>query len=221
MKLVIYNGSPRKKKSNSRLLIEAFLRGYSQHQNDNVEIHYLASLKKREQHLQACTAADVVLIIFPLYTDCMPGIVKEFLEKMAPLTKNTSKKFTFIVQSGFPESIHSEYIARYLEKYKKRLNGHYLGTAIKGGLEGIRIILPWMQNKTFRLFEDLGKSFGDKGIFEPSTLKKMAKPYKMPKARLMMFALFEKLGFANFYWDTMLKQNNAYEKRFDAPFLEQ
>jgi multimeric flavodoxin WrbA len=49
MKLVIFNGSPRNKKSNSKILIEHFLRGYNKICSDLVPIHYLANREQKEE----------------------------------------------------------------------------------------------------------------------------------------------------------------------------
>jgi hypothetical protein len=46
MKLVIFNGSPRNKKSNSKVLIEHFLAGYNKICPDPVPVQYLANRKK-------------------------------------------------------------------------------------------------------------------------------------------------------------------------------
>jgi hypothetical protein len=48
------------------------------------------------------------LKIFPLYTDCMPGITKDYFEYMENNKKILEgKSITFIVHSGFPEAIQS------------------------------------------------------------------------------------------------------------------
>ena len=85
MKPVIINGSPRNKKSNSRILIGEFLKGYYTVDKDPVEICYLADPKQRIAAVDAFRNNEQILVIFPLYTDCMPGIVKEYFELIAQL----------------------------------------------------------------------------------------------------------------------------------------
>ena len=53
----------------------------------------------------------------------------------------SKKSLVFIVQSGFPEAIHSVCIEKYLKKFTSKLNCTYLGTVIKGGVEEIQVIL--------------------------------------------------------------------------------
>jgi len=48
----------------------------------------------------------------------------------------------FLVQSGFPEGLHSRYVERYLESWQKRLGCPYLGTIVKGQREGVRLMQP-------------------------------------------------------------------------------
>lgn len=80
MKLVIINGSPRYKKSNSKILIDEFLKGFYSFDREVAEIYFLADSKQRKEAVKALMDNDIILIIFPLYTDSMPGIVKEFFE---------------------------------------------------------------------------------------------------------------------------------------------
>ena len=81
MKLTVINGSPRGKSSNSKILLDRMLDGFR-----SVETGYIIEeffLKGRKNHLVAAEAlqhSDIVIVAFPLYTDAMPGIVKEFIE---------------------------------------------------------------------------------------------------------------------------------------------
>jgi len=219
MKLAIFNGSPRNKKSNSKILMEHFLEGYRKVTAEEVPVHYLANLAKMDDHVKAFEDAETVIIIFPLYTDCMPGIVKEFIERIAQLKNSSPKKVGFIVQSGFPEGIHSVYVERYLKKLAERQKWDYLGTVIKGGVEGIQIMPPLMTKKLFENFIKLGEYFGQTGEYSQELIDILRKPYKLSKGRLFTFRIGEKLGFTNFYWNSNLKKNNAFEKIFAQPYI--
>jgi len=220
MKLAIINGSPRYKKSNSTLLINQFLSGYNKIIPEDVSVHYLVNQQVRDEAVNAFLVSDQIILIFPLYTDCMPGIVKEFIESIAQLNKNDigGKKIGFIVQSGFPESIHSVAVEHYLEKLTKRLQCEYLGTVVKGGVEGIQIMPPFMTRKLFKQFKKLGEYFAENSAFSPQIMNKLRKPYKMSPRKIAIFKLLIKLGLTNFYWNNNLKKNGAFEKRFDKPY---
>ncbi len=220
MKLVIFNGSPRYKKSNSKMLIEHFLNGYSKIRSKPVPVHYLANRNQKDEQKDIFQNSEIVIIVFPLYTDCMPGIVKEFFESVVELKLTSSKKIGFVVQSGFPEAIHSIYIERYLEKLTKRMQCEYLGTIIKGGVEGIQILPSSMTKKLFDSFESLGEYFAKNEEFSPEIKKILRKPFKMSPVRIFLFRLISKTGLTNFYWNSNLKKNNAFGNRFDKPFEE-
>ncbi len=221
MKLVIFNGSPRYKKSNSKILIEQFLIGYTRFCSETVPIHYLAKRNRKKEEKELFQNADTILVIFPLYTDSMPGIVKEFFENVIDTDIKTPKKIGFIVQSGFPEAIHSIYVERYLEKFAKRIKSDYLGTIIKGGVEGIQIMPKSMTKKLFRSFEILGEHFAKNEAFSPEINEILRKPFKMSPARIFLFKQLSKTGLTNFYWNSNLKKNNAFRNRFDKPFSKE
>ncbi len=216
MQLAIINGSPRYKNSNSAILVQQFLKGFQS--NSVTTLSYLSGTENMKKAVADFTSSDTVLIIFPLYTDCMPGIVKEFFEDLIYIENTAEKRIGFIVQSGFPESIHSEALERYLEKLTKRLGYIYLGTVIKGGVEGIKIMPPRMTKKLFSQFEQMGRYFAEFQHFDPLIMKQLRKPYKLSPFRITFINLLSKTGLTNFYWDMHLKKNNAYEQRFDKPF---
>lgn len=221
MKLVIFNGSPRYKKSNSKILIEHFLIGFNKICVEPVPVHYLANRKQKDEQIEIFENSEIVIIVFPLYTDCMPGIVKEFFEGIVELKLTSTKKIGFVVQSGFPEAIHSIYIETYLEKLTKRIKCEYLGTIIKGGVEGIQIMPSQMTKKLFGNFESLGEYFAKNEEFSPEIRKILRKPFKMSPVRIFLFKLISRTGLTNFYWNSNLKKNNAYSNRFDKPFEEE
>ncbi len=111
MKLVVVNGSPRGRKSNSDKIIEWPLSYMKANENFEYKKVYVTDLNERSQQMDALKSAEYILVIFPLYTDSMPGITKEFFEHME---KNkdflAGKPISFIIHSGFPEASQSRYI---------------------------------------------------------------------------------------------------------------
>lgn len=217
MQLAIFNGSPRKTKSNSTLLINHFLNGYYGTDTHHTHIHYLATTSEAEKHIEAFETADTLIVIFPLYTDAMPGQVKLFFENIVQINSK-GKKVGFIVQSGFPESYHSIFIKRYLDRLAAKLEWDYLGTVIKGGVEGIQIMPKSMTGKLYQQFNNLGKYFCETGKFNPEIINELAKPYRMSFVRRNFFKLMIKTNLANFYWINKLKENQALAKSFARPY---
>ena len=221
MQLTVYNGSPRGEHSNTRLLLERFLRGFESHGGETHRLHYLVKLKQREEQLQDfARSPGPVLLAFPLYTDCMPGLVKSFIEDLRPLCERDKLPAAlFMVQSGFPEARHSRYVERYLEKLARRLGCRYLGTMVRGGVEGIQVMPGIMTRKLFGLMDKLGARLAQTGELDPGLLRKLASP-----EQLSPFAqwLYEKLLYrmSNNYWNGMLKKNKELGRCKDRPFTE-
>ena len=221
MKLTVFNGSPRGKGSNTKILLEHFINGFMTTDGNTYELAYLIRVKDRDNFIKLFQEAEQVLLAFPLYTDCMPAIVKTFIESLEPLCgKEGNPDIGFIVQGGFPEAIHSRYVERYLEKLASRLGCRYKGTVIRGGVEGMRIQPAFMTRKLLKSFYELGKTFGETGKFDEQIMLKLAKPERYSKFVLLAYKLLDKIGLTKFYWNKMLKENNAYEKRFAKPYAK-
>src|SRR5512147_762358 len=166
-RLTLFNGSPRGKRGNTPIFLREFAQGFG----GESEMHHLIQVKQREQHVQAFTEAECAWIGFPLYTDSMPGSVKHFFEALEPLVgRKGNPPVGFIVQSGFPEGLHSRYVERYLEKLAARLGSPYLGTIVKGGGEGVRIMPPEMTRSLFDDLRTLGAGLRREGRLDPEVL---------------------------------------------------
>jgi multimeric flavodoxin WrbA len=218
MKLAIFNGSPRMSKSNSTILIKKFIDGYNDYSTYTSDIHYLANISKIEENVIAFNESDSVIIIFPLYTDSMPGQVKFFFESIAHIDSK-GKNVGFIVQSGFPESYQSTFVEKYLNKLAQRFEWNYLGTVIRGGVEGIQIMPSYMTKKLYKNFSDIGRYFARTGEFDSKIIAQLRKPYKLNAGNIFVMKIMSLIGLSNFYWDKNLKGNNAFEKRFDQPYF--
>ncbi len=219
MHLTLFNGSPRGIKSNTALLLERFAAGFSETDGNEIKTIYLIHTRYTEKHVQQFADSEAVILAFPLYTDAMPAIVKTFIEALEPLCgRPDAPRLGFIVQSGFPEPVHSRAVQRYLEKLARRLGCEYLGTAVKGGVEGIQVMPPRMTRNLFNTFYQLGFEFGRTGQFSPDVLNKLAPRERMSPFRLTVFRMMSGIGLANFYWNQQLKRNGAFEKRFDRPY---
>jgi len=219
MKLTVFNGSPRGKGSNTRILLEHFIKGFTTTEGNAHELAYLVRVKEGEDFTKLFQEAEQVLLAFPLYTDAMPAIVKTFIESLEPLCgREGNPGIGFIVQGGLPEALHSRPLERYLEKLAKRLGCRYTGTVIKGGGEGIQSQPPWMTRRLFKSFYELGQTFGETGKFNEQIVLKLGKPEKLSRFRMLFFNLLGKRLSQLMMWDKKLKENNAFDKRFARPY---
>jgi len=221
MRLTIFNGSPRAKGSNTKILLEHFTNGFMTDKNNQFELAYLNRTNDTEKHVELFRHAEHVILAFPLYTDAMPGIVKHFIEALEPLCgKKENPAIGFIVQSGFPEPIHSRYVEKYLAKLTDRLGCKHTGTVIKGGVEGIQVKPAWMTRKLLQTMYQLGVDYSAAAKFNEEIIHKLASRDKIPKFALSIIKPMTKTRLMNFYWDSQLKKNNAFERRFARPYSE-
>jgi hypothetical protein len=199
------------------MLLDHFVEGFEVNEANSHELYYLNRMKQTQVMVNAFAAADHVLLAHPLYTDAMPGIVKAFIEALEPLSgREDNPKLGFLVQSGFGEANHSKYIARYHKKLATRLRCPYLGTIIKGDCDRVQR-MPHQYKAIFKAFHRLGKSYGETGIYDEELVQKLGQPEKFsPVMRFLIKSITRIVGTG--YFDDQLKENEAYEKRFDRPF---
>ena len=216
-RLTLFNGSPRGKRGNTPIFLREIARGFG----GPSEIHDLIRLKETGSMVQAFSEAKCVLLGFPLYTDSMPGVVKHFIEALEPLVgRGNNPPIGFVVQSGFPEGLHSRYVERYLEKLAERLDSPYLGTLVKGNGEGVRQMPAEATHGLFADLQSLGAGLDREGRFDPEILTRIAQPERFPAIAGPFYQILVRLPASHSYFDEMLKKNGAYERRFSRPFVE-
>ena len=219
MPLTIFNGSPRGRKSNTEILMSRFEAGFTAAGGSDLCTHYLIRESELAAQTEAFSQAENVILAFPLYTDAMPGIVKQFIEALAPFAgREENPSLGFVVQSGFPEPIHSRYIEQNLLKLAHRLGCKYRGTVIRGGVEGIAVKPSCMTRKTLGGFEKLGSHYACTGRFDEAVIRGLAKRDRLTPAQVRGYQILSKLGWADSYWNQQLKRNGAFDRRFDAPY---
>jgi len=210
-KLVIYNGSPRKSGSNSAFILKKAVEALS----DRVEIRDLKEGDKWEEWAETFKSEKHVMLFMPLYVHAMPSHVMGFIEKL----QVSKGSISFFVQSGFPEGSQSHYLEAYFEQLALRLGRTYIGTAIKGQVEGLQVRPAKAQEK---IIEPMVKAIVNlvcEGNFNPTNIHQLARPIRLGKGMKILFKILTKIGLINVYWDQQLKENQAYEKRFDRPYL--
>jgi multimeric flavodoxin WrbA len=215
-RLTLFNGSPRGRKGNTPFFLREIASGFG----GESETHHLVRIRETEQMVQVFGDAECVIFGFPLYTDSMPGVVKHFIEALEPLTgRATNPAIGFVVQSGFPEGLHSRYVERYLERLAERLHSPYLGTVVKGNGEGVRIMPEEANKQLFANLQAIGSSLATSGNFDTAALKAISHPEQFPRILGPVFQLFVRLPIAHQYFDEMLKRNGVFRRRFARPFL--
>jgi len=215
--ITVFNGSPRGKNGNTPIMLRELMEGF----DGESETHHLIKVNDLENHTRAFAEAECVWLGFPLYTDGMPAVVKTFIESLEPIKgRENNPPIGFLVQSGFPEAVHSRYVERYLAGLAAKLGSTYLGTIVKGNGEGTRIMPADMNQKLFGRLRALGKGLAENGKLDPDILREIAKPERFPRILGPLFRAFLKTRISHTYFDRMLDENEAYERRNDRPLVE-
>ncbi|HSV57024.1 MAG TPA: hypothetical protein VLH39_07970 [Magnetospirillaceae bacterium] len=220
MKRLLLNGSPRGESSNSRLICSWLAEGMAEAGVPAPGILTLAGSGGTGRAVESFRSSDEIVLVFPLYTDSMPGIVAAFTNALADLDPAVlaGKRIGYVVHSGFPESAQSEPAAAYLDRLSARLGLVRLGTAVKGGSEGLRLNPGSGRSKTADRFRALGRSLIERGAFDPDQLAALARPRRLGLGLRILFQVLAPTGLLQMYWDVMLKRHGAYERRFDRPY---
>ncbi|MDF2892010.1 MAG: hypothetical protein K0R80_2377 [Clostridia bacterium] len=214
MNTIILNGSPKgnSQSCNSKIYAEEFIKNMK----NPCEIKCIANTDPKEL-ARYVESFDAIIMILPLYIHAMPGIVMKFIERLERTTTE-GKYIGFIIQAGFMETAQEKYVERYFADLAKQLNYNYLGTVSKGEAAGT-YMFPKMFKKVLGLVADLGVIYEETHAFDKDIVKKLGKPYELSKSQLRLLKLVHMIGLDNVGWHKFLKQNNAFDKRLDKPFL--
>lgn len=220
MRLLALNGSPRGARSNTDVLLAPFLGGFAEAPGNAHETHHLVRTGERARQLAAFATADAVLLAFPLYMDAMPAVVADFVASLATRCGAPGNpRLLFLVQSGFPEAFHSRPVERWARNLARRLGAPYLGTMVKGGVEGIKAKPPWMTRPVLEQMRVLGRGFGVGGTLDPELLARLAGRERLSPAAHAASRAAGALGLLDLWWDHLLRQNGAYARRHARPLL--
>ena len=178
MHVLIINGSPRVKKySNTNYILVKFTEGLRE-KGASFEQYEISDRGSWDQIRQSFDRNTVILIALPLYVECIPGLLMEFLETLTP--KSDRSKMAFLLQGGFMEGVQ----LRCGEAYRKILAGKlgcaYMGTLVKGDNFMIRFFEGEWREKVTDPYADMGREYAVNGDFNSKACKKFTGHEKFP-----------------------------------------
>ncbi len=193
MHVVIINGSPRVQKySNTEKIIAAFAKGLSEKES-TFETYAISNRKTWDIICDAYIKNDEILIALPLYVECVPGLLLEFLETLPPKDKHT--RLSFLLQSGFAEGCQLRCGEAFLAKLPEYWGVRYGGCLVKGDNFGIRILGEEEQAQATKPYQAMGKLFAEGDGFFHEEAKKFTGPEYLPlPMRLVMGLIFKTLA---------------------------
>ncbi len=178
MHVLIINGSPRAKKySNTNAILEKFTEGLCEN-GAAFEQFEISDRDSWDRIREAFYRNTEILIALPLYVECVPGLMMEFLETLTP--KGDGSKMAFLLQGGFMEGVQLRCGEAYLKIIADKLGCEYMGTLVKGDNFLIRFFKgEWIDEKV-SAYADMGREFAANGNFNSKACKKFTGHEKFP-----------------------------------------
>lgn len=212
MQYLIINGSPRPQASNSGQIIENLSTGLLSSPTCTVETMHLRTEKERQKCADIVQNFSHVVLVFPLYTDAMPGIVMDFIEKLYPYCgKLKHTQIGFVVHSGFPETRHCLAVKKYLHRLPKLLGASDLGCISFGGS-------MTMDDARKETLIQIGQNLNQEHTLDQDCARALARFDQIPPYLVPLFKLVVKSKRMQSYWIDQLKKNKVYERRNDRPY---
>lgn len=193
MHVVMINGSPRiQKYSNTAKIMAAFAKGLSE-KGSTFETYAISDRKTWDAIRDAYIKNDEILIALPLYVECVPGLLLEFLETLPP--KDAQTRLSFLLQSGFAEGCQLRCGEAFLAKLPGYLGVRYGGCLVKGDNFGIRFLAEEKQARVTKPYQAMGELFAQGDGFLRKEAKKFTGPEYFPlPIRLVMGCIFKTLA---------------------------
>ncbi len=193
MHVVIINGSPRvRKDSNTEKIIAAFAKGLSE-KGVTFETYAVSERKTWDAIRDAYIRNDEILIALPLYVECVPGLLLEFMETLPE--KDAHTRLSFLLQSGFAEGCQLRCGEAFLEKLPEYLGVRYGGCLVKGDNFGIRILGEEKRAQVTGPYQAMGRLFAEGDGFLREEAKKFTGLEYFPlPIRLLMGLIFKTLA---------------------------
>ena len=222
MRLLVLDGSPRGPKSNTCLLLRPFLAGLAAAGGEVAGPLHLVRPAHADDAVRAFSDAEAVLLGFPLYADALPAPAVAFVQRLAPFVgRPRNPAMLFLVQNGFAETLHMRPVERWLEKLARRLHAPYLGTILKPGAEGMRDRPPFMESRTLRRLEALGRTLASEGQLDRHVVAALARPERLGAGLLGPLRLALGRRMSTWWWDRQLEANGALALRDARPYEPQ
>lgn len=184
------NGSPRLEKSNS----EYFLRLLKA--NDIIYL-YKDNYEKIKQKI---IKSELLVLSFPLYIDCLPNRVIEFIEYIEENNIDlNNKKIYVICNCGFLEWKHNLIVTSIIKKFARKNKAKYSGSFLIGAGE---VVGSCKKNKIYKL---VCLDF----FFKIKKFKKFIEKKKYIDLHTTIKPMWKKLYvfLANKNWKKSMKQN--------------
>ena len=162
--IALINGSPRTGEdttSRKLALLQEKILKMEGNEVFHVNVRKSITSGNRIQAFDTILKADVMIITFPLYVFCLPGMLTRFLQDFYEYVKVRSeqmvgKKIYTVVNCGFPEAGINEEAVRVVKSFSQQIGADFrYGIMIGGGgMIGQTMNLPFMKRVRMELNKD-------------------------------------------------------------------
>lgn len=205
--LCFINGSPRKEKSSSSYLLSELTSLLDN--NIKTKEYYISNLIKDKTLLKEITSYDKIIFASPLYVDCFPSTMLEFMAIFEDFIKdknNLKIDMYCIVNCGFLEGNQNRTAINIMKNYCTRLNFNWrfgVGIGAGGFMVGSKdtTLNSYMKKPVYNALSALKDDI--ENDFNPPIDNILVNP-KMPK---FIYKLVGNMG-----WKYMAKKNNLKTK---------
>ena len=200
--VLILNGSPRvKKNSNTNKIIDAFGEGLRQ-AGTCYDVYSLSNRSEWDAAREAFMTSDNIIIAMPLFVECLPSLLLEFLNTL-PTERKQPAQLSFILHGGFDEGHQLRLGEKFLQSLPAQLGCSCGGVLVKGGSFLLRnrenSYIKKMTDKMLASYTTMGLSFAQNGNFMTPEAQKFTGPEKNPWIGLLLFNLiFKRIVKKNF-----------------------
>ena len=205
--LCFINGSPRKERSGSSYLLNELSKLLDN--NINAKEYYISNLIKDTTLLEEIISYDKIIFASPLYVDCFPSTMLEFMaifEDFIKDIRNLKIDMYCVVNCGFPEGDQNKTAINIMKNYCTRLNLNWrFGVGIGGGefIAGSKDmpLNSYMKKPVYKAFLSLKDDIENNSSANTDNI--IVNP-NMPK---FIYKLAGHIG-----WKSMAKKNNLKTK---------
>ena len=200
--VLILNGSPRvKKNSNTNKIIDAFGEGLRQ-AGTCYDVYSLSNRSEWDAARDAFMTSDNIIIAVPLFVECLPSLLLEFLNTL-PTERKQPAQLSFILHGGFDEGPQLRFGEKFLQLHPAQFGCSCGGVFVQGGSFLLRNrennYIKKMTDKMLAFYTAMGLSFAQNGNFMTPEAKKFTGPEKNPWIGLLLFNLiFKRIVKKNF-----------------------
>jgi hypothetical protein len=212
--ILLLVGSPRKEKSTSNSLGEYLLNkfGNEDFNTKKVFLHYKKQMKEQEI-LDNIDWADLIILSFPLYVDCLPADVIKNLEMIKEKYGSTqNKEFFAISNCGFPESYHNDTALKICNQFAIEMSWEWKGSLAVGmgaAINGTQLIEP--KGMVKNIVQELDNVY-DKLIHTSDSIIASAEP-SIPK---WLYIVMGNMG-----WRYQAFKNGVWNELKDKPYKKE